>query len=180
MNFIDEKITQFIFQLIPRNTFFNYFFSFFSLQGNSLFIGIFIIAVIIVIEEMFRPGIQKTDLNLIFYFLISFSITVSVVNFVLKPMFHRPRPILNTKYLILDTSSCPQDFSFPSSHAATAFAAATVLVFFDKKRRWFYLSVAFLISLSRIYLGCHYFLDVIIGATLGFLISKIVIKKIKY
>ncbi|EKE14348.1 MAG: hypothetical protein ACD_12C00559G0006, partial [uncultured bacterium] len=58
----------------------------------------------------------------------------------------------------------------------TAFAAATVLAYFDKKRRWFYYSAALLISYSRIYLGCHYFFDVIIGALIGFLISKLVVR----
>lgn len=176
MNFIDEKITQFIFQLIPHNSFFDSFFSFFSLQGNSLFIWVFIITAIIVIEEIFRPGIQKTDLNLIFYFLISFSVTVSVVNFILKPIFHRPRPnSLISKIYDLRSKSCPSDFSFPSSHAATAFASAVIIASFDKKRKWFYYGVAFLISLSRIYLGCHYFFDVVTGAIIGYLISRIIL-----
>ena len=59
--------------------------------------------------------------------------------------------------------------------SATAFAAATVLSFFDKKRRWFYYTVAMLISYSRIYLGCHYFFDVIVGAIIGYIISQLLL-----
>ncbi|MFA6513419.1 MAG: phosphatase PAP2 family protein, partial [Patescibacteria group bacterium] len=53
--------------------------------------------------------------------------------------------------------------------------AATILAYFDKKRRWFYYIIAVLISYSRIYLGCHYFLDVVAGTILGFVISKIIL-----
>lgn len=70
---------------------------------------------------------------------------------------------------------CPADFSFPSAHASTAFAAAAVLTYFDRKRRWFYYLVAILISFSRVYLGCHYFLDIFFGALLGYAVSKLVL-----
>jgi len=180
MFLLDTTITQFVFQLIPHNLFFNYFFSFFSLQGNSFFIWILIIAIIIIIEEIHQPGTQKTDINFIFYFLISFIAASSLVNFVLKPIFHRPRPPLGVWKLEIGNwklnNRCPNDYSFPSSHAATAFAAACVIAAFDKKRRWFYWGVAFLISLSRIYLGCHYFFDVLAGAVLGYLISIILLR----
>ncbi|MEK7096731.1 MAG: phosphatase PAP2 family protein, partial [Patescibacteria group bacterium] len=69
-------------------------------------------------------------------------------------------------------SLCPKDFSFPSTHAATAFVAAEILAYFNKKRKWFYFAVAILISYSRIYLGCHYFFDVVFGAIIGWLVSQ--------
>jgi undecaprenyl-diphosphatase len=61
----------------------------------------------------------------------------------------------------------PHDGSFPSGHASTSFAAATVLSF--ARPRWapaFYL-LALAIGFSRVYVGVHYPLDIVGGAVLG-------------
>ena len=120
-----------------------------------------------------------------FLFSISFLLTFLLTDIVLKNIFLRPRPFdfaqgkpfltIYNHFQLFSTFSCPKDFSFPSAHAATAFAAATILTFFDKKHRWFYYTVAILISYSRIYLGCHYFLDVIAGAIIGYIISRLLL-----
>ena len=59
--------------------------------------------------------------------------------------------------------------AYPSGHTATAFAAATVIALAFRQLRWQIISVAvaILISLSRLYLGAHYFSDVAGGAILG-------------
>ncbi len=61
----------------------------------------------------------------------------------------------------------PHDHSFPSGHAATSFAGATVLSAFAPRwtPAWFLLAVA--IGFSRVYVGVHYPLDVVSGAVLG-------------
>jgi undecaprenyl-diphosphatase len=63
----------------------------------------------------------------------------------------------------------PHDASFPSGHASTSFACAVVLAASTSSRRLraLLLSLAALISLSRVYVGVHYPLDVIGGAALG-------------
>lgn len=167
--------------IFPHNDFFNLFFSFFSLKGNSILIWILIIIVIVVFEERKNPGISSRDKKFISIFLVSFLVTSVLSTFVLKNVFRRPRPFFRTDYnrfqLIkpILTDACPKDYSFPSGHAVTAFAAAAVLTSFNKKRKWFYYITAILISYSRIYLGCHYLFDVFVGAIFGYLISKTIL-----
>jgi undecaprenyl-diphosphatase len=59
--------------------------------------------------------------------------------------------------------------SFPSGHTASAFAMATIFALYLKRN---YLSIsllltAFLIGYSRIYLGHHFLVDVLVGAIIG-------------
>jgi undecaprenyl-diphosphatase len=172
---LDYYLTNLFSKLIPHNQFFNNFFSFFSFKGSFFLIWLLVIVIVTILEERKNPGITKQDKKFIILFTISFLLTFLLCDIVLKNIFMRLRPFLNTKYFILNTFSCPVDFSFPSTHAATAFAATTILTYFDKKRKWFYYLVAVLISYSRIYLGCHYFFDVVTGSLIGFIISKTIL-----
>ncbi|MFH0979333.1 MAG: phosphatase PAP2 family protein [Candidatus Roizmanbacteria bacterium] len=177
----DLYSTAFLRTILPYNSFFNYFFSLFSLKANSILIWILVIIVAVILEERKNPGISKRDKKFIVIFLAVFLTTGFLTTYVVKPIVRRPRPFFRTDYnrfqLIKPTltDTCPKDFSFPSGHAATAFAIAAVLTSFKKKRKWFYYITAILISYSRIYLGCHYLFDVIAGAIFGYLISKIIL-----
>jgi len=61
----------------------------------------------------------------------------------------------------------PHNASFPSSHAANAFAIAVVIA--ARRRRWLLpcLALAALVSFSRVYLNRHFASDVLVGAALG-------------
>lgn len=66
-------------------------------------------------------------------------------------------------------------YGFVSSHAANVFAVVLFLYLYIGKLfsiYWFFW--AFLVSYSRIYLGVHYPLDIIVGAVLGIIVSYIV------
>jgi undecaprenyl-diphosphatase len=65
----------------------------------------------------------------------------------------------------------PHDASFPSGHASTSFAAATVLTFAFPRLAPALFVLAAAIAFSRVYVGVHYPLDVLGGAMLGVLVA---------
>jgi undecaprenyl-diphosphatase len=72
--------------------------------------------------------------------------------------------------------NCPSSYSLPSGHSLSSFLAASLLFAYDKRSgSWAYF-LALLVGLSRIYLGVHYFTDVLAGAGLGVLIAWLIIR----
>jgi membrane-associated phospholipid phosphatase len=61
----------------------------------------------------------------------------------------------------------PGSASFPSSHAAVAFATATAVGMLCPRIRWPLIALAGVVALSRVYLGVHFWLDIAVGAALG-------------
>mgnify|MGYP000387859437 CR=1 FL=1 len=170
VNLLDTRGTSFLSLLFPHNRFFDHLFAFFSLDGISFYLWIFVTLCFLVWKI-------KDYKKIIFYFLISFSLTWILVNSIIKNVVRRDRPWIAQN---LDITICPNDFSFPSGHASSAFAGASIFASFDKKRRIFYYVIAIIISYSRIYLSCHYLMDVTIGALIGYLISRATVIYIPY
>src|SRR6266566_2561549 len=90
----------------------------------------------------------------------------------LKSLIDRPRPPLRypePKTLV----PLPHDASFPSGHASTSFAAATMLSLSFPRFAPFLYVLAAAIAFSRVYVGVHYPLDVVGGAGLGVLVAVV-------
>ena len=98
------------------------------------------------------------------------SIFAGLISSTLKPLFDlaRPTDILNiSSYHLIGPKI--SGHSFPSGHTLSAFAIASSLVFFYKKQFVTISMILFasLVGLSRIMLGVHWPIDVLMGATLG-------------
>lgn len=100
---------------------------------------------------------------------IALALDVLTCNVILKPLIARTRPYdINTAIDLL--IAAPKDFSFPSGHTASSFAAAAALWFGGKKKLAVpALALAVLIAFSRMYFYVHYPTDVLCGAILGML-----------
>lgn len=111
-----------------------------------------------------------------------------------KPYFERLRPCNNDELkgqLLLIDGVCGGMYGFVSSHAANTFAVAAFFMLkkvFTKNVFIYLLFIwAFMVSLSRVYLGVHYPGDVLCGALVGVLSTYVMVwleglieKKINY
>lgn len=110
--------------------------------------------------------LSGTGRHAAFCVMCALAANVVLVNLFLKRVARRPRPFTtrgDRDPLILP----PTDFSFPSGHTFSSFAASTVIYMFFPQMGIAALAIAFLISFSRLYLYVHFVTDVLISTVLG-------------
>ena len=146
---------------LPHNVIFDAVAS--GLSGIGQWGGIwFVLAAILFFRE------EKRDHWFFLPFVISGLLGSILSEILIKFLVARPRPAIEMGAIILAN---PGNYSFPSTHTTLAFAMAYILSREEPSlRRWFY-TLAIFISLSRIYLGVHYPVDVVSGALLGTIIG---------
>lgn len=97
----------------------------------------------------------------------------------MKPFFERLRPCKDERWTtqIHNFGGCGGLYGFVSSHAANTFAVAMFLNLKMKGKlanlRWLFLWAG-IVSYTRIYLGVHYPLDILLGGVIGALIGVLV------
>jgi membrane-associated phospholipid phosphatase len=102
---------------------------------------------------------------------LSFALA-SWLNALIKALVGRSRPPHEIGLEAI--GGVPGSPSFPSGHAMSAFAVAAAIALLAPRLRWPVLAVAALIGFSRVYLGVHFWLDVLAGAALGMAIGALI------
>ena len=120
---------------------------------------------------------KKIALVIVISFLI-----IMPLNTILKDFFERLRPDIERQEINVPIKT---DFGYPSGHASIVSSGALILIILYRKERELIFSSlltveAALVCLSRIYVGDHYFFDVIGGALLGSGVSLLSIYFSKY
>lgn len=100
-------------------------------------------------------------------FFVVFSVILAwIISEVIKDLFFTVRPFMINGFLPL-TVTDPSDNSFPSGHAASAFALATSVFTYKKRAGYVTFFLACLVGLGRVISNVHYPIDVLGGAVLG-------------
>ncbi|MDD4237858.1 MAG: phosphatase PAP2 family protein [Desulfotomaculaceae bacterium] len=156
-NFVNQSI---------HNAFFNVVMPIVSNAGEGGLIWL----IVALLLYLFGPKTRRAS----FLMLLALFITFVVGDEVLKHIFQRPRPFLSLEGVNLLVAP-PGSFSFPSGHAASAFAASLVVARKLPRLAWPMLLLAVIMAFSRVYVGVHYPLDILGGALLGALCARFVL-----
>jgi undecaprenyl-diphosphatase len=104
------------------------------------------------------------------------SATALVANQMIAHVWDRPRPFAAHGHLTQLLAAPSPDPSFPSDHAAAAFAIAFAVLAFSRWAGVGFLVAATLIGMSRIALGLHYPSDVLAGLLVGWAAAWVVVR----
>jgi len=96
------------------------------------------------------------------------------INFLISIFYFRLRPIFTLDDVHQLMTKPITDKSFPSDHTAVSFAIAFFVFLVSRKWGSVMLILAFLIGISRIYVGVHFPSDVFAGALVGVISATLV------
>ncbi len=152
-----------------QNTFLDHMSIAFNLlgSGGAVFVTIGLVLI-------FNKKTRKMGIHIV----ISLIMCLILGNLLLKPTIGRIRPYarFNTPIIVEPL----KDFSFPSGHTYSAFATAFSIKHYDSELGVFMIFVGVLMAFTRLYLYVHYPTDVMAGAVLGYICSKIAELILKY
>lgn len=165
INFIDSSVYNFLISF--KNDSLTNFFRFITKFSNVAFLVIFVLIVLLILRN---KDAVFVIFNLIF---------LRLLNYVIKIIIKRDRPNILRLIKI-------GEYSFPSGHAMISMGVYGYLIYliYKKVKNTYikYLGIIILslliilIGISRIYLGVHYFSDVVAGYTLSLIYLIIFIR----
>ncbi|MDT2740612.1 phosphatase PAP2 family protein [Enterococcus canintestini] len=159
MTNLDNQLFYSINGLAGKNTLLDTFFILVA-KYSPIFLLLFFL-----IRWFFSKEIIETRKNL---FIAFFSGCVTIVLGRFAGLFYGHTQPFTTLQNVHKLINHPIDNSFPSDHTLLFFGTLTVLFLSSKNvNRYWFLLVAALVGLSRIWVGVHYPIDVLFGALIG-------------
>lgn len=170
LNFI-HSIDKFVFDVVhsTRNIVLNYFFVLITYLGETITV------VALCAIAVFIPKNQKITIPVVLLMILG-----ALSNHLFKDFVERARPI----GVFLENPPFnypfPKSYSFPSGHSQNGFLFYFTIIYvfttkyFKNNRKKIMIISTIIISLipfSRIYIGVHFFTDVVVGTLLGILFS---------
>lgn len=144
-----------------RNGFLDVIVPFYTNLGDDGIIWIVLGFVLLIPKKTRKCGIMV---------LAALLVMLIVNNIILKNIIARPRPCATYPELV-ELVKIPTSYSFPSGHTVSAMAVAFTIFLQHKKFGIVTLIFAFLMGLSRLYVGVHFPTDVFGGIIVGALIA---------
>ncbi len=143
---------------IPRTSVLDSFFLVVTkIAGSYGQLWVIVAAVLLVFKKTRKAGVAV---------LLAYAAVFLIGQFGLKNLVSRPRPCqIDLDFALLVDR--PSSSSFPSTHSAWAFGAATAVFMQHKKSGIAAFIAAALIAFSRMYLFLHFPTDVLAGIVLG-------------
>lgn len=162
---VDFQITDWV-QTVFRNSVMDAVMPVITVLGDNGYVWLGLSAVLMAFKQTRKTG-----------FLIIGAIFIGAIicNLTLKPFVERLRPCAVRPDLAI-LSACETGFSFPSGHTTASFAAAGVLMLTHTRFAWAGVILACLIAFSRIYMGFHFFTDIMGGMVAGTLAAFIAVE----
>ncbi|MFF1280440.1 phosphatase PAP2 family protein [Streptomyces sp. NPDC058299] len=102
------------------------------------------------------------------------------VDAALKLVVREERPCQSLHVSTLEACPAPGDWSFPSNHAAIAFAAALALYSVSRRLGAVAAVAACAMAASRVWVGVHYPHDVAAGAAVGALVALLAVAALRH
>lgn len=140
-----------------RPTWLDWFMLCFTQIGNGIFAMVIAFVLFVLVN------------HLLAYELALGTLTLWLVVELIKVLFHRARPYIKLNNIRI-VGSRAGGHSFPSGHTSQSFFLATLLAHYYSVHillGFTMYAVAFLVGITRLYVGMHYPRDVIGGAVLG-------------
>lgn len=124
--------------------------------------------IIVVISLWF---IVKNFNKRIFIFSLIYLASVFIIAKILSLFLYNPRPFVVEHFTPVINHAANN--GFPSDHSLISFAFASIVFLFNKKLGFVLFFLAFLVGISRVYVGVHYPIDILGSFLISIIVTKI-------